>query len=134
MLLLLACVAIGIQWFRALSRVRASIRHRMQIESRVSAVLARLNRKRVDRTVASIVTVQAAVRAYIVRLRVVRHRAMLAYEGLGQQRTWLVCGAQTFAAVYILLCLYVIALFGTSVFVCLFVCLFYCFTAHAKSA
>ena len=111
-----ACGMFGVLWFRAMSRVRASLKERAATVARVSDVLSRLSSRShgqaVSTVLSGVVRLQCMVRRRAAELRVSRLRAIASYEALSRERNWLLTLVHCVAAGYLLACVYIVVLYG----------------------
>ena len=109
-----ACVAVGVLWLRALTRVRDSILDRRAAMRRLREVM-QWDADAAAVMVHGVVRLQSRVRGWRVRVWLDREVAMDAYDGASTERgaaLWLVHGV---VIVYLAFCGYTAVLYGTCV-------------------
>ena len=111
--LAVASAMFSVLWFRALRRVRDSIRTRTEVLQRVDAAMTGLSPDALRRVSAAVTLLQAVVRGRQSRLRYERVLVMESFEAAASDRNHLLRAVHALVVVYLVLCLYVICLYGT---------------------
>ncbi len=106
------CTLFGVLWLRAVVRVRLSVLQRSAMLQRMATTTAALDGSGLSATVAGIVRLQVAVRRRQRAVVAARQEAIEAYEATTPYRNHMLLLLNLLVALYLITCLYLIALFG----------------------